>query len=422
MKHGTAGSLVGSLIALTAAGLVSAVLSLAFGLLHLGILIPGAAYGVALVLYFRLYEGDAAPGRSALLVCACSLAYALAVMAVIVTNEHWRPAGGAGLDPGAISNIALFTGGSVGAGIVMIAGVLLFARAALRGADLGLALLGSLAGGVLAVVGAGLSARSSAPGYLPVFAYLPLFGAWQSGVALLLGVLLAWVRRSRAADEPYDQPHGGLEGEPAANSAGVRLFARAFFVCAIAGLGYFVARTISSDIEDRRITASYQRLREAAPSKQGLKAPEPIAPQAQCLMREIAGLSPSASGNITWSSVPLRPPLAQGATCYYRPPPPLDAQSLRREIEVEIVQLPNTEWARYTVKSAEVDLDGSCPRCIRTVTRFGQPVEQIADPPAYTPLRYLWSSGSRCILIAYRSTPDPPDMLRLYLERYPPDR
>jgi hypothetical protein len=81
------------LIGLTTVGFASAAFSLALGVFKLGVLAPGAIFGIAIILYLSLWQGNGALSRSLLFLCACSVAYPLAEMAVIGTGGGFQPEG-----------------------------------------------------------------------------------------------------------------------------------------------------------------------------------------------------------------------------------------------------------------------------------------------------------------------------------------
>ena len=164
---------------LAAAGFASALISLPFN----KELILGAIFGTVLVVYFLLFEGFRTPVRFFAFIVACGASYPLAILAVMFS----------GLTASESLDITLaqyFVGGGVGAFIVLLAGMLLFGPPEMRGDTLGLAFFGALGGGILGLLGAELDRTVGLHkvGDLGV----ALFFVWQSGVALILGLLLRW--------------------------------------------------------------------------------------------------------------------------------------------------------------------------------------------------------------------------------------
>jgi hypothetical protein len=167
-------------IRFTAAGFVSAVISVNFPN-HL--LILGAIFGVAIVLYLALFEGIRTPFRFAAFLFACTASFPLSILGTIVFGIRTPQSA-------AISLYDLFVGGGIGAFVVLLSGMLLFGPAEMRGDTLGLAFFGALGGSILGLLGGELD-RAVGPhkaGDLGA----SVFFVWQSGIALLLGLLLRW--------------------------------------------------------------------------------------------------------------------------------------------------------------------------------------------------------------------------------------
>jgi hypothetical protein len=165
---------------LAAAGFASALISLLF---KDNQLILGAIFGTVLIVYFAVFEGLRTPVRFVVFLMACCASYLVSILAVLFSHL------------GAPQSFDLtlaqfFVGGGAGAFIVLLAGVLLFGPAEMRGDALGLAFFGALGGGILGLLGAELDrvVGLQKVGDLGV----SVFFAWQSGIALILGLLLRW--------------------------------------------------------------------------------------------------------------------------------------------------------------------------------------------------------------------------------------
>lgn len=170
-------------IRFAAAGLVSAVISINFKN-HL--LIQGAIFGVVIVLYLVLFEGILTPVRFAAFLFACTASFPVSILGTIVFGIRTSQSTD-------ISLFELFFGGGVGAFVVLLSGILLFGPPQMRGEALGVALLSSFGGSILGFLGGALNIalgqhRSGDVGYT-------VFIFWQSGVALILGLLLAWGKK-----------------------------------------------------------------------------------------------------------------------------------------------------------------------------------------------------------------------------------
>lgn len=86
--------------------------------------------------------------------------------------------------------LSFFIGGGAGAFIVLLAGMLLFGPADMRSDMLGLAFFGALGGSILGLLGGALD-RAIGPHRAGDFG-ASVFFVWQSGVALMSGLLVRW--------------------------------------------------------------------------------------------------------------------------------------------------------------------------------------------------------------------------------------
>ena len=122
-------SAISSALGLTAVGLGSAVISARF---QDDWLIPGAVFGIAIVLYLALFEGFRTPFRFAAFVFACSVSFPLSLLgttAILYTGAM----GPTPLEHSDFPPSLLFIGGGIGAFIVLLSGAMLFATPKLRG-------------------------------------------------------------------------------------------------------------------------------------------------------------------------------------------------------------------------------------------------------------------------------------------------
>ena len=169
-------------IGLAAAGLASALISMPF--MRYELILHGAIFGSVLALYFALFEGVRSPVKLIAFPMVCSVAYPLAILAVAFSHL------GSSAQSVDFTLGQYLVGGGVGAFIVLLAGMLLFGPAEMRGDGLGLAFFGGLGGGILSLLGGELdrAVGLQTAGDIGV----SVFFVWQSGVALILGVLLRW--------------------------------------------------------------------------------------------------------------------------------------------------------------------------------------------------------------------------------------
>lgn len=166
-------------IGLAAAGFASALISIGFQ----NEWFLGAIFGAVLGVYFAWFEGLRSPFKFVVFVIACGAAYPFATL-IVGVSRLWSP--------GEIYfNLAqFFVGGGAGAFIVLLAGTLLFGPAEMRGDTLGLAFFGGLGGSILGLFGGELE-RAIGP-HRPGDIGMSVYFVWQTGVALILGLLLRW--------------------------------------------------------------------------------------------------------------------------------------------------------------------------------------------------------------------------------------
>lgn len=169
-------------LGLAAAGFISALISVLFNGRQEMLLGP-AIFGTMVGLYLGVFGDLRSFGRFGAFIIACSAAYPIATLVVMFSHL--------GSAQGYDFTLAQFSvGGGVGAFFVLLAGMLLFGPAEMRGDALGLAFFGALGGGILGLLGGALDRAVGPykPGDIGAFVYF----VWQSGVALILGLLLRW--------------------------------------------------------------------------------------------------------------------------------------------------------------------------------------------------------------------------------------
>lgn len=142
-------------------------------------------FGTLVGVYLGMFGDLRSLGRFAAFIFACIVSFALSILVVAFSRV--------GGDSLYVTLPQFFVGGGVGAFFVLLAGMLLFGPKGMRGDTLGLAFVGALGGAVLGLLGGALDRKigKSTPGNFGVSVYF----VWQSGVALILGVLLRWGRK-----------------------------------------------------------------------------------------------------------------------------------------------------------------------------------------------------------------------------------
>jgi hypothetical protein len=383
----------------------------------------GAFFGILLALYFALYEGVRTPLRLVIFICACSAAYPLSMFGAFGFGLIFHSLTASSSQSNEIPLIYMFVGGSIGASIVLISGMVLFGPPRATDKAWGATLLGAIGGGMFGLLGGAID-RMAGP--VNNNTETGVFVVWQTGVALVLGALLDMARESRAPSS--EQP---LSQESIPQWSLARVSAGAFLAAVLAAFGFFVYRSVESHLFAEKQAATIRKLVSEVPSP----AVGPLAPltaEQIFIMHDIADLRPlwpMDKGVTNWQ---LSLPMPQVSTIGYGLDVANSMPSLQRRVNVQIMQLPNAEWARYQAKYIVTQVRVYCESCasrVASVTKFGNRVFQISGQPSEA--SFLWSSGSLLISITKENAMSvggavPPaiaaaeeDVLRLYLEKYP---
>jgi hypothetical protein len=142
-------------------------------------------FGTLVGIYLGMFGDLRSLGRFVAFIFACIITYPLSILVVVFSHL-----GGQSFD---VTLPQFFVGGGVGAFFVLLAGMVLFGPEGMLSDTLGLAFVGALGGAVLGLLGGALDRKIGklTPGNFGVSVYF----VWQSGVALILGVLLRWGRK-----------------------------------------------------------------------------------------------------------------------------------------------------------------------------------------------------------------------------------
>jgi len=186
-----------SLVLLAAAGMVSAVFTLVAPFkADVAEFVIGFVFGIALGVYFALYEGHRNPAKIVAFVCLCTAAYPLSESVAFRLVDIFHVNGSTGSARLDIPMPVFFGAGFMGAFPVLAGGMFLFGPRSMSWASLGKVLLWSIGGGFLGVVGGGADGILTHGTYNKMWL---LFIIWQTGAAFLLGLLLIRDREAFAA-------------------------------------------------------------------------------------------------------------------------------------------------------------------------------------------------------------------------------
>jgi hypothetical protein len=181
-----------SLTLLTGAGLASAIVCIAVPNILAHWFVPGAIFGGAIVTYLVLFERRRDPWKWVAFIGACSVALPVSMIGALGSGFLFRAFLGSASQSYDVPLFYLFVGGGIGSCIVLFSGMLLFGPPEMSRAAVGATCMLVALCGFLALV-AGAADRQLGRAN---FSMAAVFIVWQSGVALMLGLLLRWTRES----------------------------------------------------------------------------------------------------------------------------------------------------------------------------------------------------------------------------------
>jgi hypothetical protein len=397
----------------------------------------GTVYGIAIALYFVSMERIRSVWRVLLFVVVSTCAYSAAVRSAVGLFEVWPWKASANMGSAKL-DIPLpipFGAGLLGAFLVLFAALYLFCPTVSQTRVLKLALAGCCAGGFFGVLGWGLG--TLLPGNDDV-SFICCFLAWQPGVSLTLGILLAAVRpalehaplnvpltldfaRAGAASSATVTPPFSPYPTSTRQRLGFPVIAVIFFL----GVAGFVAWRASRVLQAQRFARDYQKCVATAPSMNDLPALRPMTPDQALILSPIGTVSPKQSmpqpgfGSI----LPPRSPVSGGFSVLYSKP---DETELRRDslmIFVTVRQYPNAGWANYFAGDTPcVAPDGHRKR----IKKLGHAL--MVDNSTYDRVNrrrvFIWNNGEYLITIRFDNPGLAEDsvedtFLEPYLEKYP---
>jgi hypothetical protein len=406
---------------LTAFGLISAGLTIATQLLGKRTEFEsfgGPIFGLMVAAYSVLWEGSRIGWREALFVIASTVAY---VAADISGTAVGLVTGGAEKPLPAVA-----VGGYVGAFIVLAAALRLFVPEKF-GSSLLKSALWSFSGcglGILGWVGGPLVTQFRfymlrqlnliplAGGYYFSATrqdhYLSLFVVWQTGVALLIALLL-WYERRRSDIVPAHERFNPVYS--------------AMVVCGLLGLLVWQ----SSELIQREKTEGHgvselNKLIEAAPSNLNLPDIPEREPDDVVIVENIGGLFPSnpRRGPGYISLYPgdnlVRLPRIVTYSVAYTATEGATLVSDNFGAAAQIENYPTQEWAKYRTNLVAAYWVGGASSSVARVTRADHFVFLRPDGPGTI---FFWPSGNFIAMVRYPARQSNQELLKKYLEKYP---
>ncbi|MFC5863947.1 hypothetical protein ACFPT7_16705 [Acidicapsa dinghuensis] len=386
------------------AGLISAVLVSPIWIVYL---LVGPLWGLALVVYFFVYEKN----RNLIGLLLFLFVSGSAFVASVGTASLL--AGGGSLYGMGAAYIALpslpflFTAGSVGAVIVLATGVFVFGCRGLKLKTVANILLGSLGGGLLAVVAgfAGEKMPFEARSGVIDFGYSLVFLLWQPGVAGILGLTLNADRKS--VQSPGAVPQHGVSG---ARRIAIGIAAGLCLLCV-------VGRQAQIGFERRQFqsqrTSEYQQYVAATPRATDISVVESAQPEQLFLPGEISGLI------FCPASLKTTPRIFRQRAHGFLYEARYDYAHSNVETTpcnswlaiVDVMDVPDAAWSSF---EAQYPVDVYDPDWLfQPTVKFSQNVF-MSERECYS-----WPSGHLAIELCYEALPPNEDLLQQFLQKYP---
>jgi hypothetical protein len=408
-------------------GLVSGILTCLISVLPFSIgnalfLFVGLVFGVVISVHFWFFRGVRSAFRLLTFTATCTVAYIVSFFATAWSPFHPQFLNFSGIDSRAIDSSPFLTGGFLGAAIVC-AGIYFFLAPSknwqvflLKAAFI------SVACGLLGVLGWAVGNQLLIGGWLSGLGsslqYYALYVIWQTGAALLLGVLLPPLEAPVAAPDRVQPKIATLQTEtrrtPLSETATI------FLVLVVSTLAWFIVRQVQGERFGRRIRgaqqAAEQRLAAERPSPQYLPPIEDLAAERVLVLKPIAG---HPCGRNYKSQVPSFNFIGYTAQ-YKRSETAGDGETTFADVDVRLY--PNSDWAVYATKQGyNPSAEAYDPNTVKTVTKFGNKVIMntvMRYPNGGGDLFFYWASGNRFVWVTFHFL-EQDEFLEDYLALYP---
>ena len=334
-----------------------------------------------------------------------------------------------------------FVGGFVGAFIVVVAALFLFGRGDITWESIRKVLFCAGAGGALGMVGwacgpflggvlwlglKGLHLVSSSQTYQVAVVqntleYLSLRVVWQTGVALLLGLMLS------TEGAIADTPNSPIPPATPAPRKIQRFAAILFFGAIFALLSWQVSRVVRGQMAVKHRQDAVGKMIAEAPSVEKLPSIEAVPVEKALLVEQIGGLFATAPSVFRMggrpflqNGAPAMPPTVKYSVGYA---PVRDMLLLAVTVDVFVQQFPNAEWALYKTKYP-VDYGSSLndPQYRSIITKFGNRIVMNTAgryPDGNRKLDFLWPNGNVVVTVRYETRNVDEEILKRYLSKYP---
>jgi hypothetical protein len=417
-------------ILLTAAGFISAAFTITTQLLGKKIeadSFGGEFFGLIIVAYFVLWEGSGIGWREAAFVLASTIAYFAAFLSGTAVGLVSMGAVGLVFGGDQMPLAGVTAGGYVGAFIVLAASLRLFVPEKFGSSLLVRSALWSPIGGALGILGwiSGPDVAQfrfkiqqrldliplAGPYHFSVTKqdhYFSLFVVWQTGMALVIALLL-WYERRRT--------------NTVLSHLGFKPAYSAVFVCGVLGvLAWQTSKLIQNEKTNSHGVSELNKLIETAPSNVNL----PDIPERQLadvvIVENIGGLFPSdpRRGPGYVSLYPgdnlVRLPRIVAYSVAYTATQGARLIGDNFAAAAQIENYPTQEWAKYRANLVAAYWVNGSPLSVTKVARAGHSIFLRTDGLGTT---FFWPSGNSIAIVRYPAHESNEELLNKYLEKYP---
>jgi hypothetical protein len=414
-------------------GLLTCVLPVVLNVLGINpIPFTGAIFGAVISAHFWRFRGMRSGWRVLGFVAISAAAYPIAVNATISTPAHLASLNFSGNGAGDIDSSQFLTGGILGAAILFTGFFFFLAPATHWPRFLAKAFCFTVFGGFLGVFGWALG------GFLSIswrgvqnqgkdWNFYSLYLVWQSGIALLLGLLLP------AQEVPDARSVAELVRSRQSDRASLKLSptAKALLILVVVGLSLFITRMVIVERGARRSLAR-ERAAQAQvlaerPSLKNLPAIETL-PVEEVLVLKAIGAHPC--GGVINRGTPMNGVMVEGGGGIY--PYIFYSVNYKRSeyaqdfeapfASVTVTLYPNSDWARYDMKQMRTrNFRASNSQASTTVTKYGDKIlmnTSMRNPDGGGDLYFSWVSGNRLVVVTFSDSEDD-EFLKEYLHINP---
>ena len=374
----------------------------------------GLIFGLALSVYFTLYEKRRDFGKMAVFVILCGAAFPLSVLVGGNIGEHLASAWSLQStfeSQKSFLALSFTSAGFIGASLVLTAGVFSLGPSESTRRDPLLSLMRAL---ICSFGGAAL-------GFVAAWFQSAVFLVWQPGVALILGMLLRWERHAGDIESRSDLV--SHQFERTGTSRIVQIIFVATFVAIVGSWGYIeLTKFHTSRVAARQYEESEARIKRqlaGRPPLVVLPAIRPVELDEALILDPVDGLFPVRPESGMMSVQPDRFAPYKTFSVEYRVTKVEPSNFAPGVAVVRLKEAPNGEWAKYYADYSG-DIQQFPPR-VKRVEEFGQSLNQDTSRKGLFGVYracFDWPSDDFAVSICFPTSINEA-ILKEYLRKYP---